>query len=79
MHSSRMRTAHLLPVSPSMNCSCGVYLPGGVPARGYCMGGRSAGGLPAGSVPAHRGYLPGEYLGRYPPAGTPTGRTDRHV
>ena len=26
MHSSRMRTARLLPVSPSMHCSRGVYL-----------------------------------------------------
>ena len=33
MHSSRMRTGRLLPVSPSMHCSLGVYLvPGGVPA-----------------------------------------------
>ena len=46
MHSSRMRTTRLLPVSPSMHCSggvpawCGgVYLPGagGVPAwSGWC-------------------------------------------
>ena len=48
MHSSRMRTARLLPVSPSMHCSVGggvtawscgvylvgVYLPGGVCTRG---------------------------------------------
>ena len=39
MHSSRMRTARLLPVSPSMHCSQGVpargvYLPGSVPAGG---------------------------------------------
>ena len=27
-----MRTVRLLPVSPSMHCSWGVYLPGGVPA-----------------------------------------------
>ena len=34
MHSSRMRTARLLPVYPSMYCS-GVYLvPGGVPGPG---------------------------------------------
>ena len=36
MHSSRMHTAPLLPVSPSMHCSVagGVYLPGGgVPAQ----------------------------------------------
>ena len=32
MHSSRMRTARLLPVSPSIHCSLGwVYLPGGTP------------------------------------------------
>ena len=42
MHSSRMHTAHLLPVSPSMYCSGdvlsqGVYLPmEGVPAQGGC-------------------------------------------
>ena len=42
MHSSRMRTARLLPVSPSMHCSGGVpdrggYLPrGDVPAWGEC-------------------------------------------
>ena len=51
-HSSRMRTARLLPVSPSMHCSggctCqrGVYLPagGGVP--------EGVGGVPARGVPA---------------------------
>ena len=51
MHSSRMRTARLLPVSPSMHCTRGVYLVGGqgvylprgvylvpgvLPARGVC-------------------------------------------
>ena len=36
MHSSRMRTARLLPVSPSMHLSWGVYLPGGTcPGRVY--------------------------------------------
>ena len=51
MHSSRMRTARLLPVSPSMHCSQGVYLVwrgvpglgglpglGGVPGPGGCTG-----------------------------------------
>ena len=43
MYSSRMRTARLLPISPSMHCSRGVYLPGGIPAR---------------RIPAHGVYLP---------------------
>ena len=66
-HSSRMRTARLLPVSPSMRCSwlggstCSgmVYLPGGcacpggVPARrGVPAQGVPAGGVPARGVPA---------------------------
>ena len=37
MHSCRMRTARLLPVSPSMHCSRGVSLPGGVPAWGVYL------------------------------------------
>ena len=49
MHSSRMRTARLLPVSPSMHCSCGGTCLGGVPAKG---GVPAQGGLPAGGVPA---------------------------
>ena len=41
MHSSRMRTARLLPVSPSMHCSRGwMYLPGGCTCSGvYLPGG----------------------------------------
>ena len=68
MHSSRMHTAHLLPISPSMHCSRGVYLP-----RGWCT---CPGGVPAqeevymaegvsvqGGVPALVVYLPrGVYL-----------------
>ena len=58
MHSSRMRTAHLLPVSPSMHCSgvyllwgCtwswGVYLvPGCVPGPGGCTWSREGGTCP---------------------------------
>ena len=38
MHSSRVRTARLLPVSPSMHCSQGVYLVRGVPGRGGVPG-----------------------------------------
>ena len=34
MQSSRMRTARLLPVSPSMHCAGGVSAPGGVSALG---------------------------------------------
>ena len=38
MHSSRMRTARLLPVSPSMHCAGGCLLPGGsAPGRGVCL------------------------------------------
>ena len=45
MHSSRMRTACLLPVSPSMHCSQGDVPAGGIPAQG--------------GVPAREGlYLP---------------------
>ena len=68
MHSSRMRTARLLPVSPSMHCSGGYLVPGGVPAQGDLPGPggctRSRGGVPAqgctclGGVPGPRGmYL----------------------
>ena len=45
MHSSRMRTACLLPVSPSMHCGWGVSAPGGVGGvgvsvpRGLLLGG----------------------------------------
>ena len=53
MHSSRMRTARLLPVSPSMHCSRGVYLPGGVPAQGVYLprGVPAQGGVPAQVLP----------------------------
>ena len=65
MHSSRMRTARLLPVSPSMHCSRGVYLvPGGCI---WSWGGTWSGGggvpgprgvcLVLGGVPGPRGYL----------------------
>ena len=41
LHSGRMRTAHLLTVSPSMHYAGGVCLVGGVPgARGVCSQGR---------------------------------------
>ena len=49
MHSSRMRTTRLFPVSPSMHCSWGVSAPrgcllwGGVFAPGWCL-------LPGGGV-----------------------------
>ena len=39
MHSSRMRTACLLPVSPSMHCYGGCMPGGGVPARGCTCSG----------------------------------------
>ena len=49
LHSSRMHTARLLTVSPSMHCAGGVSLPGGSP----CWGGALPGGLPCqGGIPA---------------------------
>ena len=80
MHSSRMRTARLLPVSPSMNCSgvCtwsggvyvvrGVYLvPGDVPGPGGCTW--SQGDVPGsrgdGGVPGLGVYLGVPGLGVY--------------
>ena len=53
MHFSRMRTARLLPVSPSMHCS------GGVPDRGVGVPAPEEGGGPGlGGVPGPRGlYL----------------------
>ena len=69
MHSSRMRTAHLLPISPSIHCS-GGYLPrGGVPAQGCTCQGVYLPGLvylPGGGV-----YLPGRctWWGVYLPEG----------
>ena len=39
MHSSRMRTARLLPVSPSMHCAGGVSTPGGAAPGGICSQG----------------------------------------
>ena len=51
MHSSRMRTARLLPVSPGMHCLGGVPgLGGGVPDPGRCTW---SGGVPG------RGGVPG--------------------
>ena len=66
MHSSRMRTVHLLSISPSMHCSWGVYLPrGGVPGPG------GEGYLVPGGIPGLRGCTwswevpgPGGYLVR---------------
>ena len=63
MHLSRMRTACLLPGSPSMHCSggvylLGVYLPGECTCLGVCV--PSQGGVPARGVYLPRGmYLPG--------------------
>ena len=42
MHSSRMRTARLLPISPGMHCSGGCLLPGGVCSWGCLLPGVSA-------------------------------------
>ena len=54
MHSSRMRTSRLLPVSPSMHCSRGMHLI----LRGYLV----LGDVPAGGCTCPGGvgvYLPG--------------------
>ena len=66
MHSSRMHTTHLLPVSPNMHCSWLVFLPGWVYLPKGCT-------CPGRGVPAQGegGYLPrgctclGQYLPRY--------------
>ena len=63
LHSSRMRTARVLTISPSMLCTMGVYLvPGGCTwsvgvevsaLGGVCSGGQGVGCLlPGGSAPA---------------------------
>ena len=74
MHSSRMRTARLLPVSPSMHTAGGCLLwgvsaPGGVCSRGsrvFAWGGLSAPGggclLPGVSAPGGGCLLPGGCL-----------------
>ena len=82
MHSSRMRTACLLPVSPSMHSyrgdvpGQGVPGPRGVGPGGYLVlgvylvpGDTLSGGLPGPrGVPGPGGYLaPGGYLPRYSP------------
>ena len=57
MHSSRIRTARLLPVSPSMRCFGGGVPAGGVLAQGVYLPG---GYLPGGTCPEWGGvYLPG--------------------
>ena len=50
MHSSRMRTARLLPVSPSMHCPGGVPGPGGwgLPGPGECTWSREGVPCPKG-------------------------------
>ena len=53
MHSSRMRTACLLPISPSMHCSQGGLPAGGVPAREWYL----PRGVPAWGCTCW-GYLP---------------------
>ena len=80
MHFSRMCTACLLPVSPSMHCSQGGYLvpgvylvPGGVPGLGGVPGPGNVEGVPGlGGVPGPRGctWSWGEYQPRYSPLWT---------
>ena len=54
MHSSRVRTARLLPISPSMHCSRGCTCPGV-----YLPGGCTCPGVPARRVPARGGTCSG--------------------
>ena len=73
MHSSRMRTARLLPVSPNMHCAGGCLLPG----WGLCSRGVSATEVvsaPAGCLPLVRGVYPSMHWGRHLPS--PRGQTD---
>ena len=65
LHSSRMHTARLLTVSPSMHCAGGVSALGGVPGlgdvcSGGCLvqGGSALGGVSAPGVPGPGG-IPG--------------------
>ena len=52
LHSSRMRTARLLPVSPSTHCTGGVSAPGGVCSQGCtCLGDLPGGCTCPGGVP----------------------------
>ena len=89
MHSSRMRTTRLLPVSPNMHCSReGGHLPRGVclPGGCACPGGgwvnlpkgggcTCPGGTCPGGCTCPEVYLPrGLYLPRYSPP--PYGQTD---
>ena len=76
-----MRTARLLPVSPSMHCFGGVYIRGDVPAGGVPARGMYLPGV----VPAG-GYLLGVYLpggGGVPAWGCtcplPPPPVDRHI
>ena len=75
LHSSRMRTTRLLPVSPSMHCSRGEYLvPGGVPGLGKGVPGPGGCVWSQGVYLVRRVYLvwgvylvPGGYQLRYSP------------
>ena len=55
LHSSRMHTARLLTVSPSMHCTGGVCVARGVPCRGVSL----PGGLLAGGCLARGSPCPG--------------------
>ena len=71
MHSSRMRTARLLPASPSMHCSRrGVYLVGGYLVLGGYLVPEGVPGL---------GGVPGPGWGVYLPRYSPCGQNDRHL
>ena len=68
MHSSRMRTAHVLAISPSMHCSGGGLAPGGCLLPGVsALGweGVSAPGGEGGLLTGGRGY-PSMHWGRPP-------------
>ena len=60
LHSSRMRTAHTLTVSPSMLCAGGVSAPGGCLLQG--VGGVYSGGVYSGGVYSQGGVCSGGCL-----------------
>ena len=83
MHSSRMRAARLLPVSPSMHCPRVVSAPGGgVPASGPRVPASAPGGVPTSGMGVPASCPEGDMcvfqdaMGQTPP---PCGQNDRYV
>ena len=58
LHSSRMRTVRLLPISPSMYCTGGCLVPGVAWSRGVSAPGGPASGAGGGCIPACNGPDP---------------------